>query len=145
MFGVKYVRFKLVEFECSPVPEGKMFVAVGLFIAVLTAMGAIVNSGMPLFLPVTLGLVSAGCIGFGVYYWAFRYGPVKRQVVIGNWCNRLYLRSRWLFAFAEQFKSCFILLFFLLMKSLHEYMAYREYYRSAKYRETLVEGENVKG
>ena len=39
MFGVKYVRFKLVEFECSPVPEGKMFVAVGLFIAVLTAIG----------------------------------------------------------------------------------------------------------
>lgn len=176
MFGLKYVRFKLVEFECSPVPEGKMFVAVGLFIAVLTVMGAIVNSGMPLFLPVTLGLVSVGCIGFGVYYWAFRYGPVKRQVVIGNWCHRLYLRNRWLFvavnmaysiviyvivsfvctlifygfsdlqsAFAEQFKSCFILLFFLLMKSLHEYMAYREYYRSAKYRETLVEGENVKG
>ena len=97
MFGLKYVRFKLVEFECSPVPEGKMFVAVGLFIAVLTAMGAIVNSGMPLFLPVTLGLVSVGCIGFGVYYWAFRYGPVKRQVVIGNWCHRLYLRNKPLF------------------------------------------------
>lgn len=39
--------------------------------------------------------------GVGVYYWKFCRRPLRREIVVGTWYNRLYLRSRWLFLLAS--------------------------------------------
>ena len=44
-----------------------------------------------------MSLIAIGILGYGAYFTWLRGKPLKREIVLGSWSNRLYLRSRWLF------------------------------------------------
>lgn len=91
----------MVKYTCSPVLEGKVYTAVELVMVAVAVASAVVGGHDALTGCVFGGLCFAVLAGVGVYYWKFRRRPLRREIVVGTWYNRLYLRSRWLFLLAS--------------------------------------------
>ena len=100
-FGRNYGGAHIVKYTCSPVLEGKVYTAVGLVMVAVAVVSAVVDGHDALSGCVFGGLFFAVLAGFGVYYWKFRRRPLHRQITLGTWYNRLYLRSRWGFVLAS--------------------------------------------
>ena len=73
----------VVKYTCSPVLEGWLVIGIGIVFALI-------------FIIAVLG----GGFAFGIYYVKFRRKPLKREVTLGGWYHRLWLRSKWRFIMA---------------------------------------------
>ncbi len=100
-FKRNYGDAHIVKYTCSPVLEGKIFTVVGLVMVVVAVASALTGGEDGLRGCVLGGFFFAVLAGFGVYYWKFRRRPLRRDVVLGTWYARLYLRSRLLFVLAS--------------------------------------------
>lgn len=87
----------ITKYSCNARLYGKIHIGIGL-LAVLFIIACIVIEGMPepMNLIIT-SLIAIGFLGYGAYFTWLCGKPQKREIVLGSWSNRLYLRNRWLF------------------------------------------------
>lgn len=91
----------VVEFDCSPWPEGMACITFGLLFAVIMSLYFIINGVKTAFGAVLVYAIAAALTGYGVYLWRFRRKPFRRKVNLGGMQHRLYLHNRWLFIVFE--------------------------------------------
>lgn len=90
-------QLEVVEYTCSPVPEGWVVIIVSVLFAVLFGLTVIFKPGPdPVLLWLPWPFIFVFCL-WGVYYVKFRRKPMKREVTLGGWYHRLWLRSKWRF------------------------------------------------
>lgn len=97
MSGFSTRQLHIVEFECSPVTEGKLTVVCGLLFALLLIVGSSTKRIFAASEIMILSVITVVITAWGIYLWQFRRRPLKREVTLGTWSNRLYLRSRLLY------------------------------------------------
>lgn len=150
----------VVEFDCSPWPEGMACIAFGLLFAVIMSLYFIINGVKTAFGAVLVYAIAAALTGHGVYLWRFRRKPFRRKVNLGGMQHRLYRRGHWLFAacsfvrccveyaviitlitlldggtdfagaFAERLRGWFFLLPLIMYGTFREYLSYYQYYHT---------------
>lgn len=87
----------ITKYSCSARLYGKIHIGIGLLV-VLFILACIAIEGMPEpIVLIIMSLIAIGILGYGAYFTWLRGKPLKREIVLGSWSNRLYLRSRWLF------------------------------------------------
>lgn len=90
-------RINVVEYTCSPVLEGWLVIGIGtVFALIFIVAGIIKGPSDPVFIWMP-ALFLGGGFAFGIYYVKFRRKPLKREVTLGGWYHRLWLRSKWRF------------------------------------------------
>lgn len=97
MFGFNTRQLHIVEFECSPAAEGKLTVVCGLLFALLCIVGISTKELFAASEIIIISVITAVISAWGIYLWKFRRRPLKREVTLGTWSNRLYLRNRLLY------------------------------------------------
>ena len=94
----RYIKqLEVVKYTCSPALEGWLIIILSMMFAVLFGMIAIFQPNPDpvfLWLPWLFIFVFGS---WGVYYVKFRRKPFNREVTLGGWSHRLWLRSKWMF------------------------------------------------
>ena len=87
----------ITKYSCSARLYGKIHIGIGLLV-VLFIIACMAIEGMPEpIVLIIMSLIAIGILGYGAYFTWLRGKPLKRDITLGSWSNRLYLRSRWLF------------------------------------------------
>lgn len=97
MFRTYFRQCRMVKYSCQPQVYGRLNMAVGVLFVAFSVATLFAKSEYKLVATVILGLCSAGLFGYSAYCFRFRRRPFRRQIVLGSWYNRLYLRNKWLF------------------------------------------------
>lgn len=100
MFRTYFRQCRVVKYSCQPQVYGRLNIAVGVLFVAFSAATLFAKNPDKLVATVILGLCSAGLFGYSAYCFRFRRRPFRRQIVLGSWYNRLYLRNKWLFLLA---------------------------------------------
>lgn len=97
----RYVRQRtVVEYHCSPTAEGWCTICFGvLFMLLLVGVFIVKGPGEPWAMWLS-SACAATPLALGVYLLKLRRKPLKREVTLGGWYNRLWLRNKWLFVAA---------------------------------------------
>lgn len=149
-----------MEYQCSPVTDGKISVAIGVAGIVLTAVIIATESGLQTWELALLAVADVAMLAWGAYCWKVSRKPFKRQITLGGLSDRLYRRSHWLFAacsfvrccveyaviitlitlldggtdfagaFAERLRGWFFLLPLIMYGTFREYLSYYQYYHT---------------
>lgn len=118
MFGFNTRQLHIVEFECSPAAEGKLTVVCGLLLALLCIVSSSTNGFFTASGIIIISVITAVISAWGIYLWKFRRRPLKREVTLGTWSNRLYLRNRLLYFAATMACNAVIFLFVVFVCTL---------------------------
>lgn len=94
----RYIKqLEVIKYTCSPALEGWLIIILSMMFAVLFGLIAILQPDPdPVFLWLLLPLTFVFGL-WGVYYVKFRRKPFRREVTLGGWYHRLWLRSKWMF------------------------------------------------
>lgn len=97
----RYVRQRtVVEYHCSPMAEGWCAICFGIVFILIWGVFCMVNGpGEPWAMWLSFAFIATP-LAFGVYLLKLRRKPLKREVTLGGWYNRLWLRNKWLFVAA---------------------------------------------
>lgn len=101
MFGKRFKGTSIVEFQCSPRPEGTACCMFGMLFLVMLVSHDVVYGIKSLFASVLLYVASAGLLANGVWLWRFRRRPLTRTVRLGGLSHALFLRGRVVFVAFE--------------------------------------------
>ena len=97
IFGNAFKYARIVKYTCSPKLDclGLICLGTSLF-AILAVVDLVHGFKDPVFIWfMAIFYVPAICAG--AYMWKFRRKPFHREITLGTWYNRLYLRSKGLF------------------------------------------------
>ena len=84
----------ITKYSCSARLYGKIHIGIGLLVVLFT-LACIAIEGMPEpIVLIIMSLIAIGILGYGAYFTWLRGKPLKRDITLGSWSNRLYLRSR---------------------------------------------------
>lgn len=100
MFRTYFRQCRVVKYSCQPQVYGRLNIAAGVLFVAFSVATLFAKNPDKLVATVILGLCSAGLFGYSAYCFRFRRRPFRRQIVLGSWYNRLYLRNKWLFLLA---------------------------------------------
>ena len=77
-----------MEYQCSPVTDGKTSVAIGVAGIVLTAAIIATESGLQTWELALLAVADVAMLAWGAYCWKVRRKPFKRQITLGGLSDR---------------------------------------------------------
>ena len=96
-FKTYFKPYNAVEYTCSPALDGWLIIGISLFFtAIFVADGLVEGFKEPYIMWPLTAIVAMGSL-WGVYYVKFRRKPFNREVTLGGWYHRLWLRSKWMF------------------------------------------------
>lgn len=100
MFRTYFRQCRMVKYSCQPQVYGRLNMAAGVLFVAFSVATLFAKNPDKLVATVILCLCAAGLFGYSAYCFRFRRRPFRRQIVLGSWYNRLYLRNKWLFLLA---------------------------------------------
>lgn len=97
MFGLRKRSVTIMEYDCDPVIEGKVYLCFAVLLAVVFAVRCVMEGFPHVAVSVVMSLAVTGLSAWGVWLLRFRRKPLRRTVVLGTMAHDLYLRSKLLF------------------------------------------------